>query len=364
MIKMMSFNKEYSEIRNEMNQAIQNVLDSSHYILGDQVEKFEKEFSRYINTKYAVGVNSGTDALLISLIALGIKTGDEVITVSHTTTPTAMPILILGGRPVFVDVYLDFYTMDVSQIEKKLTKKTKAIIPVHLYGNPVDMDSLMKIAQKHGIYVIEDACQAHGAEYKNKKVGSFGIFSAFSFYPTKNLGGYGDGGVVLTNDAKLYEKTIMLRQYGWRNRYVSEVIGINSRLDEVQAAILRVKLKYLTKWNGQRIKIAARYKELLKDAQIILPKEQCNSKHIYHQFVIRHNKRNMLQRHLLRNGIQTQIHYPVPVHKQKTFIELGIKIKLSVTEKICREILSLPINPWLREEEVQYISSCISKYCR
>jgi dTDP-4-amino-4,6-dideoxygalactose transaminase len=362
MIRMTDFKKEYLELRNGINPSIQKVLGSAYFILGQEVKKFEAEFSRYIGTRYAVGVNSGTDALLVSLMALGVKQGDEVITVSHTTTPTVLPIVILGARPVFVDINPDTYTMDISQVEIKIGKRTKAIIPVHLYGNPVDMQPLMKIAQKHGIPVIEDACQAHGAEYKGKKVGTFGRLAAFSFYPTKNLGGYGDGGMVVTNDAKLYENLLMLRQYGWKNRYDSEIVGINSRLDEIQAAILRVKLGYLDKWNNQRIKTAGLYQKLLKNSSLILPQEQVHSKPVYHQFVIRHKERNRLQKYLLSKGIQAQIHYPLPVHKQRTFIKLGIKAELPKTEQICREILSLPIHPWLKKEDVLYISRCINKY--
>jgi dTDP-4-amino-4,6-dideoxygalactose transaminase len=363
MITMVGFNAEYSALKTEINRAVSGVLKSCHYILGEEVRKFENGFSKYIGTKHAIAVNSGTDALLISLMALGIKRGDEVITVSHTTTPTALPIVLLGARPVFVDICADTFTMDISQIEKKITRKTKAIIAVHLYGNPVEMDLLLKIAHKHGIRVIEDACQSHGAEYLGRKVGTLGILSAFSFYPTKNLGGYGDGGAVLTNDAKLYEKATMIRQYGWKNRYASEIIGINSRLDELQAAILQIKLKYLDKWNSRRRMIAELYKKLLKNPSIILPVPQKNSKPVYHQFVIRHENRDRLQRYLLKRGIQTLIHYPIPVHQQKTFVDLGIKVKLPVTEKICTEILSLPIHPWLGENDIRQISRCINQYC-
>lgn len=359
MINMISFDREYYAIKDEINRAIQNVMDSAFYILGKEVKKFEEEFAHYVGAKHAVGVNSGTDALLISLMALGVKSGDEVITVAHTTTPTAMAIVLSGARPVFVDIVPETYTLDVSLIERKITKKTKAIIAVHLYGNPVDMDPLVNIVKRHGIHIIEDVCQAHGAEYNEKKTGSFGILSAFSFYPTKNLGGYGDGGAVLTNETKLYDKIIMLRQYGWKNRYDSEIVGINSRLDEIQAAILRVKLNYLDRWNQRRIDIAGQYIDQLKDTGIIIPQKLNCSKHVYHQFVIRHNHRDMLQQHLLENEIQTQIHYPIPVNKQKTFIKFGAKNNLPVTEKICSEILSLPINPWVSDDEIKKIAETI-----
>jgi dTDP-4-amino-4,6-dideoxygalactose transaminase len=363
MIRMRDFEEEFKSMEEEIRQAVERVLNSGWFVLGDEVKEIEKEFSRYIGTKYAAGVNSGTDALLISLMALGIKSGDEVITVSHTTTPTALSIILSGASPVFVDISPDTYTMDISQVERKITKKTKAIIPVHLYGNPADMDPIMEIAQRHKIHVVEDACQAHGAEYKGKKAGAFGILSAFSFYPTKNLGGCGDGGMILTNDADLYEKAVMLRQYGWKNRYTAEIMGINSRLDEIQAAILRVKLKYLDEWNIRRIRTVGLYKELLKDEDIILPKEQNHGTHIYHQFVIRHRERDRLHKYLREKGIETQIHYPIPVHRQKAFLDLGIKVKLPTTEKICKEVLSLPIHPLLKEEDIHYISRCVST-CR
>lgn len=351
-IKIIDFKKEYEMIKNEIDLSIQRVLNSGWLILGEEVKKFEAEFASYIGTKYAVGVNSGTDALLLSLMVIGLKDNEEVITVSHTTTPTVLPILFLGAKPIFVDINQDTYNIDISLIEKKITKKTKAIIPVHLYGNPVDMSPLVEIANKYNIIVIEDACQAHGAEYKGKKAGSFGKLAAFSFYPTKNLGGYGDGGIVLTNDEELYEKLLMLRQYGWKKRYESYTIGINSRLDEIQAAILRLKLKYLNEWNEKRRNIARLYMKLLKDTKIILPKEQENSKHVYHQFVIRYKERDNLRNQLHINGIETLIHYPLPVHKQKTFLDLNLHFELPVTDKISNEILSLPINPLLTEEEI------------
>lgn len=362
MISMLDFQKEYKAINNEINSAMQSVLNKGWYILADEVKKFEEEFAKYIGTKYAGGVNSGTDALLISLMALGVKSGDEVIVVSHTATPTVMPISLIGATPMFVDIDPETYTMDVTQVEKKITKNTKAVIPVHLYGHSVDMDPLMKIAKKYGIYIIEDCCQAHGAEYKERKVGNFGDMSAFSFYPTKNLGAYGDGGIILTNNPDLYEKALMLRQYGWKSRYDSQFIGVNSRLDEIQASILRVKLKKLEGWNEKRREIASLYKELLKSSDIVLPIEKEYAKHVYHLYVIRHKNRNKLQEYLLENGVQTQIHYPVPVHKQKAYLKLEIYAHLPITEKICQEILSLPIHPWLSLLEIEKIAGLIKSF--
>ncbi|MFC1709536.1 DegT/DnrJ/EryC1/StrS family aminotransferase [Candidatus Omnitrophota bacterium] len=362
MIKAIDLNKEYHSIKEEINLAIQRVLDSGWYILGDEVEKFEEEFAQYIGAGYAVGVNSGTDALLISLMALDIKSGDEVLTVSHTTTPTVIPISILGATPVFIDIDPDTYTMDVSQVEKKISDRTKAIIPVHIYGNPVDMDPLIDIAKRHGIYIVEDACQAHGAEYKGRKVGTFGDMAAFSFYPTKNLGGYGDGGIVLTSNTDLYEKMLKLRQYGWKARYESQFIGINSRLDEMQAAILRTKLKYLDERNEKRIQLAHLYRELLQDSDAILPMVKKHSKHVFHLYVIRHKNRDKLKEYLLENGVQTKIHYPVPVHQQKAFLDLRINVSLPITEQINREILSLPIYPELSIKEVESIVRLLIKF--
>ncbi len=361
-IKMGDFQREYTSLKAEIDDAVQRVLNSGWYILGKESEEFEKEFAEYIGTDYAIGVNSGTDALLISMMAMGIGIGDEVITVSHTATATAMAISLSGATPVFVDIDADTYVMDAMRVKEKITPKTRAIIPVHLYGNPVDMGPLIDIADKHGIYIIEDACQAHGADYNGKKVGTFGRLAAFSFYPTKNLGGYGDAGIILTNDVKVYEKAMMLRQYGWRERYNSEMTGINSRLDEIHAAILRVKLKHLDSWNQKRQAIARYYKECLKDTNVVLPKEQPHGTHVYHQFVIRHKDRDDLRKYLAGNGVHAQIHYPLPVHKQTAYISSTMNSGLSVTENICKTILSLPVHPHLTQPEIESVINFIIQY--
>jgi len=282
-----------------------------------------------------------------------------VITVSNTAFPTVVGIKMSGATPVFVDINEDSYLMNVKNIEKAITKRTKAIIPVHLYGQVCDMDELETISKEYNIPIIEDCAQAHGAEYKGKKSGSFGIMSAFSFYPSKNLGAYGDAGMVLTNDESLYNKLRMLRNYGQKERYYHSMFGINSRLDEIQAGILRVKLKHLEEWNERRRKIAEKYNENLKDL-VKTPLEIIGCKHIYHLYVIRTKERERLKKYLEENGIQTLIHYPIPVHLQPVF--KSNSIQLPITEKVSKEILSLPIYPQLTDEEVEYIISKIKKF--
>ena len=364
MIPFVNLKKEYMEISKELNQAVQRVLESGWFILGEELKKFEKEFSNYIGVKYGIGVNSGSDALYLAVKALGIGKKDEVITVSHTFISTVDAIVRNNAKPVFVDIDPETYTIDVSQIEDKITDKTKAIIPVHLYGHPADMDPIMEIAEKYGLYVIEDASQAHGAEYKSKKVGGIGHIGCFSFYPTKNLGAYGDAGMIVTNNDELAEKLKMLRNYGSPKKYYHEFIGVNSRLDEIQAAVLRVKLKYLDEWNGRRRNIVRLYNNLLDSSNMITPIEKEWAKHVYHLYVIRHEERDKLQQHLLKNGIKAQIHYPIPVHMQEAYLNLGINIKLPITERVSKEVLSLPMYPWLKEEEIEYISGIIRKFLR
>jgi len=359
MIKIVDFKGEVQEIGEGIKEVVNRVLDSGWYILGNEVKNFEKEFSDYIGTKYGVGVSSGTDAIMISLMALGIAQGDEVITVPHTSIATASAISLTGAKPIFVDIKEDTMLMDVNKVESKISNRTKAIVPVHLYGHPVDMNPLIEISEKYGIPIVEDCAQAHGAEYKNKKVGSIGKLGAFSFYPTKNLGAYGDGGMIVTNDEELYQRLLMLRQYGWKERDKSVMKGVNSRLDEIQAAILRVKLKYLDKWNEKRRKNAKLYNELLEDAGILTPVEKEYAKHVYHQYVVRSKRRNALKEYLQKRGVQSQIHYPFPVHKQEPY---KTSSKFPITEKICNHILSLPIHPFLQEDEIIYILEKVKEF--
>jgi dTDP-4-amino-4,6-dideoxygalactose transaminase len=359
MIEFAGLQQQYNEIAEEIEQAVHRVLEGGWFILGDELEIFEQEFSSYIGTKFGIGVNSGSDALLLAVQALGIGNGDEVLTVSHTFISTVDSIVRNGARPVFVDIDPDTYCIDTAQIEKKITKKTRAIIPVHLYGNPADMTTIMDIAKNYNLHVIEDASQAHGARYKDIRVGSIGDIGCFSFYPAKNLGAYGDGGMVVTDNAELADKIKKLRNYGQPEKNIHDFVGVNSRLDEIQAAILRVKLKYLDKWNKRRRDIAGQYNLLLSELPVITPIEKEFAEHVYHLYIIRSGERDKLQQHLLQHNIHTQIHYPVPVHKQKAYRDLGFDVRLPITERICDEILSLPMHPWLSEADVKTIVDAV-----
>ncbi len=348
---------QYHSIKSNVDTAIEDVLESGWYILGKHVEQFEKNFANYCQAKYGIGVANGTDALHLALLACGVRKGDEVITVSNTATPTVLAITYTGAKPVFVDIDPESYTIDVNNIEKKITRKTKAILPVHLYGQTADMDPILELAEKYDLKVVEDACQAHGAEYKGKKVGALGHIGCFSFYPTKNLGGYGDGGIAVTNNEEMDEKLRMLRNYGMKKQYHSLIKGFNSRLDELQAAILDVKLKKLDEWNEKRRMNAGIYDSYLEN--VVKPIEMEYSKHVYHLYVIRCSDRDGLQRKLKDAGVGALIHYPVPVHKQVAFDDLE-NISLPYTEKYSTEILSLPMHPELKEEQIMQVSEIIN----
>jgi len=361
MIVMNDFKKEYNFFETEINKAITNTLESGWYILGKNVEDFERNFAQYIGTKYCIGVANGLEALQIALMALGIGKGDEVITVSNSAVATVLAITNSGAKPVFVDID-EYYLMDVEKIEEKITPRTKAIIPVQLFGQMANMKRLKQIAKKHNLKIIEDACQAHGALQNGKKSGSIGSLGCFSFYPTKNLGGYGDGGAITTNSKKLYEACKMLRNYGQKNRYYHKTIGMNSRLDELQAAILNEKLRHLDEMIDRRRTIADLYTKLLQGIkEIALPKPGKNNVHAYHLYVIRTKKRNGLQEHLKRKDIQSLIHYPVPIHKQECYREYN-KISLPKTERFSAEVLSLPIHPFITEEEVEKVCNEIRSF--
>jgi dTDP-4-amino-4,6-dideoxygalactose transaminase len=359
MIPFINLKEEYESLSEELDLKIREVLKNGFFILGEEVKKFEEDFSNYLGTKYAISVNSGSDALFLGLKSMGIGIGDEVITVSHTFISSVDAIARNGAKPIFVDIDPDTYCIDVHQIEEKITERTKAILPVHLYGHPANMDPIQKLTKRHELFLIEDACQAHGAEYKGTKVGGIGDIGCFSFYPTKNLGACGDGGMIVTDDAELDEMLKKLRNYGQPKKYYHDFIGFNSRLDELQASILRVKLRYLDEWNKRRAKIAELYNNHLQNSNLILPVEKNHSKHVYHLYVIRSKNRDFLKNELLKRGIQTQIHYPIPVHKQKAYLNSCMNVKLSVTEEICREILSLPMDPYLNDDEVIYIAEMI-----
>jgi dTDP-4-amino-4,6-dideoxygalactose transaminase len=360
MINMNDFKREYAAINKEVMPAIRKVLKSGWYILGDEGNKFESEFSKYLGAKFGVGVNSGSDALYLAVKALGISQGDEVITVAHTMISSVDAISRNGAKPVFADIDPSTYVMDPAKVETKISKKTKAILPVHLYGHPVDMDPLIEVAKKHNLFLIEDACQAHGSKYKGKVVGNIGDIGCFSFYPTKNLGAYGDAGMITTNSEELAIKLKKMRNYGQSKRYYHDFVGVNSRLDEMQAAILRTKLFHLDEWNERRRNLAQLYNNLLNNSNLITPVEREYAKHVYHLYVVRAKRRNELQQYLLNKGIQTLIHYPIPVHLQEAY---KTNDKLPVTEKICDEIISLPIHPWLKENEVEKISASLKQFC-
>jgi dTDP-4-amino-4,6-dideoxygalactose transaminase len=362
-IPVLNLKQQYHSIKNEINDAINSVLESGRFILGENVQEFEKEFARYCNMKFAIGVGSGTDALHLSLCSFNIGHGDEVITTSLSAIATSFSITYTGAKPVFVDIDPETYNIDTKKVEEKITDKTKAIIPVHLYGHSTDLDPLLKIAEKHNLLLIEDASQSHGALYKGKKVGSFGDVATFSFYPTKNLGCYGDGGIVLTNNKQTYEKILLLREYGQEKRYNHSTLGFNSRLDEIQAAILRVKLKKLDGWNNLRRKNANLYNELLENSDVITPIEKEYANHVYHLYVIRSKKRDELRQWLKSRGVLTDIHYPTPIHLQKAYKSLNYKKgSLPVVEKHVNQILTLPMFPELKEEQITRIASLIKTF--
>lgn len=347
-------------LRREIETALRHVLDSGWYILGEQVEAFEADFAEYHGVAHAVGVANGTDALELALRACGVAPGAEVITVAHTAVATVCAIERAGAIPVLVDIDPDTFTLDPSALELAITPRTAAIVPVHLYGQPANLKAIMDIAARRRLLVIEDCAQAHGARYQGQRVGTFGQAAAFSFYPTKNVGAYGDGGAVITNDAGIARRLRLLRNYGQAERGVHETRGINSRLDELQAAILRVKLRYLDEHNEQRRALAARYTAALADLHAIrLPYERRDARHVYHLFVIRSSARDELAAALARRGIGTLVHYPIPVHRQAAYRDLGDRYHLPVTDEIAGEVLSLPLYIGLDEAQIDYIARAV-----
>lgn len=362
-IPLVDLKAQYRQIKEEIDQALLGAVRSVRFILGPEVSLFEDEFANYCDSKYAVGVGSGLSALMLGMKALGIGEGDEVITPANSFIASSSAISFIGATPVFVDCNPYNFNIDVNKIEEKITPKTKAIMVVHLYGNPASMDTVLKIAKKYHLFVVEDACQAHGAMYAGKKVGSFGDFAAFSFYPGKNLGAMGDGGIVVTNNKRLSDTVKMFRNYGQKEKYHHKYLAENSRLDEIQAAVLRVKLKYLTLWNNKRIKIAHRYNKLLANLPIQLPEKSKENRHVYHLYVIRTKKRNSIFKHLHDNGIEVGIHYPKPIHLQEAYKSLKHKRgDFQVSEKISNEVISLPMFPELTESQQNYITENIFKF--
>jgi dTDP-4-amino-4,6-dideoxygalactose transaminase len=349
-------------VDDEIKKAVLEVLDSGWYILHEKVHKFEKKFAEFCNVKNAVCVSSGTAGIFLSLLALNIKREDEVIIPSFSFISTATPIIEVGAKPVFVDIEAKTYTANPEKIKAAVTKRTKAIIPVHLYGHPANMDPIMEIAEENDIYVIEDACQAHGAEYKGKKVGGIGHVACFSFYPSKNMTVCGDGGAVVTNDGEIAETIRKLRDHGRRDKYVFELKGYNLRFNEIQAAIGIKQLEKLQEWNEARRNIARMYNQALQGL-VTTPIEETWAKHVYHLYVIRTKKRDELREFLSRHGISTIVHYPVPIHKQPAITSvLGAQPALKNTEKFAEEVLSIPMFPGLTNREVKYVSDKIIKF--
>lgn len=359
---------QYLQIKKDMFAAFKATMQRGDFILGKEVIEFEKAFASFNRRKFCVGINSGTDALFLGLLSLGIGPGDEVIVPAFTYIATSLAVTYTGAKPVFVDIDEKTYNIDVNKIEGALTKRTKAVIPVHLYGQPADMNPIIRLARKYKLKVIEDTAQAHGAKYKAAKnkwqvAGSFGDIGCFSFYPTKNLGAFGDGGAIATDNKEVYKKMLMLRDYGRRSRYEHVSIGYNSRLDTLQAAVLKLKLKHLEEWNQMRRNNAERYTELLKGiGEVITPFEADYSHHVYHIYAVRVKNRDRVIEELKRKGVGVLIHYPIPIHLQKVYATLGYKKRdFPIAKKISDEIISLPMYPHLEVKKLEYVASALKE---
>jgi dTDP-4-amino-4,6-dideoxygalactose transaminase len=363
MVPFLDLNAATAEVRVELDKAIGRVVTSGWYILGSEVGAFEEEFAAFVETDYCVGVGNGLDAIELALRALDIDAGDEVIVPSNTYIATWLAVTRIGALVVPVEPDPETYNLDPWRIEAALSPRTKAMVAVHLYGQPADMDPILEVARTRGLKVIEDAAQAHGARYKGKPVGSLGDAAAWSFYPAKNLGALGDGGAVTTNDRDVADRVRVLRNYGSRSKYVNEVRGVNSRLDELQAAVLRVKLPLLDEWNQRRRRVAARYLDGLRGTALRLPATAPGVDPVWHVFVVRSDARDRLNEHLTRNGVQTLIHYPIPPHRQAAYADLGYPIgAFPIAERIHRECLSLPIGPHLTDDQVGAVIDAVRSF--
>jgi dTDP-4-amino-4,6-dideoxygalactose transaminase len=363
MAKFLDFSTQYAGIADEIEAKVLKILRSSKYILSEEVTAFENTLSDYCNVRHAVGVANGTDSLVIALKALDIGVGDEVITTPFTFFATAEAISIVGATPVFADIDENNLCIDKKEIEKKITPRTKAILPVHIFGQMADMDEILDIASRHSLYVIEDACQAIGAEYKGRKSGSIGNIGCFSFYPTKNLSCAGDGGALVTNDEKLYEKILLLREHGSRQRYHNEIIGCNSRLDEIQAGILNVKFKYLDDWNKSRVLSASRYNSSFNHLKNLgLPFADKDKKHVYHLYSIKTDNRDQFKKYLDENSIGNGVYYPVALYNQKPYRSFSDPTLFPVTERVVQQIISLPMYPGLPEEQQDTVIKYVVEY--
>jgi dTDP-4-amino-4,6-dideoxygalactose transaminase len=363
-VPFVDLNLLHKDIEDELREVFSRVLKSSAFVLGPEVERFEKDFAAYCGTAHCVAVNTGTAALHLVLASLGVGPGDEVITVPHTFIATAEAITAVGATPVFVDIDPISFCMDPNQLEGAITDKTRAIIPVHIYGQMADMDPISAIAARHGIPVIEDACQAHGAEYKGRKAGSLGIAGCFSFYPGKNLGACGEGGAVTTDDAALAQRLRMWRDHGSGKKYEHQFAGHNMRMEGLQGGILAVKLRYLDRWNDQRRQAAQHYANVLAGSQITLPTEMSYGRHVYHLFVVQTEDRDDLRHQLADAGVESGLHYPIPLHLQEAYRHLGYnKGDFPVTEKVKDHILSLPMYPGLANEAIEHVAAELQEIC-
>lgn len=355
-VSFLDLKRQYKSIKPEIDNAIMGILERTEFVQGKSTDEFEKQFAEYNDMKYCISCSSGTSALHLSLLSIGIRPGDEVILPVNTFIATAEAISHCGATPVFVDINKNDYLMNMELFEKAITKKTKVVIPVHLYGQPIDIQEILGIANKHGIKVVEDCAQSHGATFLGKKTGSFGIVNAFSFYPGKNLGAYGEAGAVLTNDEKISSTIKKLRDHGAIKKYEHDFVGYNYRMGGLQGAILSVKLKYIDEWNSKRIGIAAKYRKEMADLPIMLPICGDNKKHVYHLFVVQVENRENVINHLKQNNIGIGIHYPVPLHLTKAYEHLEYKKgDFPVIESICNKIISLPIFPEITDDEIVYV---------
>jgi dTDP-4-amino-4,6-dideoxygalactose transaminase len=362
-IPLVDLQAQYHSIRPQIDEAIQRVLQSAHFILGEEARRFEEAFAKYVHAADCVGVASGTAALQLSLLACGVGPGDEVITTSHTFVATVEAIWHVGARPILVDIDPLAYTLDPSRVEAVITPRTRAILPVHLYGQAADLTPLLDIAQRRGLWLIEDAAQAHGAEYNGKRCGSIGHLACFSFYPGKNLGAYGDAGAVTGNDLSLLNKVRKLRDHGRTSKYEHDELGYGERLDSMQAAILGAKMPFLESWTEARREAASGYRQLLGQTHLTLPYESPNRRHVYHLYVARTPYRDALLGHLQQNGIQAGVHYPIPVHLQPVYRKLGYpEMSLPETEKAAREVLSLPLYPELGAEQMEWVAQSLQEF--
>jgi len=353
---------QYAAIRDEIREALDRVCQNASFILGEEVERFERSFAEYCGVKHCVGLNSGTSALHLALVSAGIGPGDEVVTSSNSFIATAEAISYTGAKPVFVDINPATGNIDPNEIEKAITKHTRAIIPVHLYGRPADLESIAKIAERDRLLMIEDACQAHGAKYNGKRVGGFGHSAAFSFYPGKNLGAYGEGGALTTNDDEVAKLVRSLRTHGESSRYLHKYIGYNYRMDGFQAAVLNVKMNHLDNWISKRRAFSNLYRQLLADTNVQLPEDSPENECVYHLFVVYVDNRDQVRAELEKRGVQTAVHYAVPIHLQEAFAELGYRRgSLPFTERACERVLSMPLFPEMIEEQVQYAAAALAQ---